>query len=74
MVVGGSDGLKGALSDGPAPDIGYCAYTFGDLDPQYPGEFCMYEECDGWDPDLGQLVQRYHTASHGHTPPTPGVV
>ena len=48
-------------------------YTFGDLQPTYPGEFCMYEECDGWDPDAGMPVTQFHTASNGHTPPDPGM-
>jgi len=69
-AMGGSDGLTGARSDGNLADIGYCHYTYGDLDPTYPGEFCMYEECDGWDPLTGQLVSEYHTASNGHAPPT----
>lgn len=103
-AMGGTDGKKGALSNGPTPDIGYCTvrrlcawatrarvrepparkaravahrvgtlgawqYTFGDLDPEFPSEFCTYEECDGFDPEKGQLVQRYHNASNGHTPP-----
>jgi hypothetical protein len=52
-AMGGSDGRTGAESDGPAADMGFCTYTFGDLGN---GDFCMYDECEGWDPVKGMPV------------------
>jgi len=68
-AMGGTNGRAGAHSDGCAADIAYCTYTYGDLDSTYPGEFCTYDECDGFDWDAGMPVSLYASASRGHTPP-----
>lgn len=69
-AMGGTGGLtRPEYSDGAATDLGYCTYTYGDLSPTHPGEFCMYDECDGWDPDLGMPITQFQTASKGHTSP-----
>jgi len=65
--MGGLDGHGGKHSEGPAGDMSYCAYTYGDMNPTHPGEFCMYDECDGWDPLTGLPISEYHTASGSYT-------
>jgi len=57
-AMGGSNGLKGGQSDGSLPDAGYCQYAYGDLGD---GSFCMYEECNGWDPVHGMPVTEFAT-------------
>jgi len=68
-AMGGSTGKSETNSDGCGPDIAYCVYTYGDLYYTQPGHFCMYEECDGWDPITGMPVSNVQTASHGYLLP-----
>jgi len=64
MCANGGDNLgKGAKSNGPIADVAYCAYSWGDMNPTRPGEFCYLDECDGFDPVLGQNVADYHTST-----------
>jgi len=52
--MGGTNGQR----TGAGCDIAYCHYTYGDLDPSATSNtpFCMYEECEGWDPLTGMPV------------------
>ena len=40
--------------NGAACDSAYCAYTFGDLGG---GDYCVYDDCKGWDPVLGMPLR-----------------
>jgi hypothetical protein len=57
---------------GAGCDVANCQYTFGELPPAKYGNltFCMYQECEGWDPVHGMPLYATHaTAATAITPP-----
>jgi len=62
-AMGGADGEN----SGSGCDMAYCHYTYGEIDPAIGSsqEFCVYDDCEGWNPKTGMPVSEYATlASH----------
>jgi len=61
-AMGGPDGE----SAGAGCDMAYCHYTYGEIDPAAGSSkaFCVYDDCEGWDPMTGMPVVEYATLAH----------
>jgi len=58
-AMGGADGEN----TGSGCDMAYCHYTYGEIDPAVGSSkaFCVYDDCEGWDPKTGMPVSEYAT-------------